>query len=71
MGSSFWFDTINLIWSTVLYQGVTGYDFQMKDSSCQKIVFVLANSVDPAEMPHYAAFPLGLYFLPKYAFGSQ
>ena len=27
-----------------------------------------ANSVDPDEMPHYAAFHLGLHCLPKYAF---
>ena len=30
------------------------------------IVFVLANSVDPDEMPHYAAFHLGLHCLPKH-----
>ena len=34
-----------------------------------KIVFVLANSVDPDEMLHYAAFHLGLHCLPKYHFG--
>ena len=38
-----------------------------------KIFFVLANSVDPDEMPHYAAFNLGLLGLQlqlqiKYAF---
>ena len=33
-----------------------------------KIVFVLANSVDPDEMPHYAAFHLRLHCLPKYPF---
>ena len=33
-----------------------------------KIVYVLANSVDPDEMLHYAAFQLGLYCMPKYAF---
>ena len=31
-----------------------------------KIVFVLANSTDPDEMPHFAAFYLGLHCLPKY-----
>ena len=30
-----------------------------------KIVFVLANSVDPDEMPHYVAFHLGLHCVPK------
>ena len=33
-----------------------------------KIDFVLANSVGPDEMPHYAAFHLGLDCLPKYLF---
>ena len=28
-----------------------------------KIIFVLANSVDPDEMPHYAAFNLALFSL--------
>ena len=30
------------------------------------IVLVLANDVDPDEMPHYAAFHLGIHCLPKY-----
>ena len=29
-----------------------------------KIVFIFANSADPDEMPHYAAFHLGLHCLP-------
>ena len=33
-----------------------------------KIGFVLANSTDPDEMPHYAAFHLGHHCLPKYPF---
>ena len=33
-----------------------------------KIVLVSANSVDPDEMPQYAAFLLGLHCLPKYPF---
>ena len=32
------------------------------------VIFILANSVDPDEMPHYAAFHPGLNYLPKYAF---
>ena len=28
--------------------------------------FVLANSVDPDEMPHNAAFHMALHYLPKY-----
>ena len=33
-----------------------------------KIVLILANSTDPDEMQHYAAFYLGLHCLPKYPF---
>ena len=36
-----------------------------------KICFIFANSVDPDEMPHYAAFHLGLHCLPKYTFRSH
>ena len=36
-----------------------------------RIVFVLANSVDLDEMPHYAVFHLGLHCLPKYAFRNH
>ena len=31
-----------------------------------KITFVVANSADPDEMPHYIAFHQGLHCLPKY-----
>ena len=31
-----------------------------------KIVFILANIADSDEVPHYAAFHLGLHCLPKY-----
>ena len=34
-----------------------------------KIHFVIANSVDPDKMLHYAAFHLGLHCLPKYRLG--
>ena len=33
-----------------------------------KIDFVLANNAYPDEMPHNAAFHLGLHCLPKYSF---
>ena len=33
-----------------------------------KIDFVLVNSADPDEMPHYVAFHLGLHCLSKYPF---
>ena len=49
--------------------GVTGYNFQKKIVFYSLTInFVLANSADPDEMPHYAAFHLGLHCLPKYPF---
>ena len=33
-----------------------------------KVVLIIANSADPDEMQHYAAFHLGLHCLPKYPF---
>ena len=35
-----------------------------------KIIFTLTNIAEPAEMPNFVAFHLGLHCLPKYAFGS-
>ena len=35
-----------------------------------KIVLILANSVDPDEMQHYAAFHLDLDCSPKYPFSG-
>ena len=34
----------------------------------QKVVFILANSADPGEMPTYVAFHQGLHCLPKYKY---
>ena len=36
----------------------------------QKIDFVKANSADPDEMSHYAAFHLGLHCFSKYLFAG-
>ena len=36
-----------------------------------EIVTVIANSIDPDEMLHYAVFHLGLHYLPKNAFRSH
>ena len=48
MDSSLWFDAINLGWSIVHTKGVTGYNFHTKNVFVPlKIVFVIANSVDP------------------------
>ena len=73
MNSYFWLDTVNLGWSIVCIQ-----DLQVivSKQNCffflfLKTVFVLANSVDADEMPHHAAFHLGLHCLPMYAFRSH
>ena len=34
----------------------------------QKIVFIIENSADPDEMPHYAAFHLSLQCMSRYLF---
>ena len=45
-----------------IYRGVTGYSFQMKIAfHSLKFVFILANTVDPDEMPYDVAFHLGLH----------
>ena len=46
-----------------IIQGVTGLISKQNGSFSLKIIFVLANSVDPDEMPHYAAFNLDLLCL--------
>ena len=64
MDSSFWFATINLEWSIVFIKGLQVIIF-IKNG------FVLKNSGDLDEMPHNAAFHLGLHCLPKYAFRTN
>ena len=59
MESSFWLSAINLGWSIVNME-------ESKIKLLNKIIFALANSVDPDEMSHYVAFHLGLHYLPKY-----
>ena len=55
-----------------IYQGVTGYNFQIKIVFLSlMIVLVLGNSADPDEMLQYASFHLGLHCLSKKAFLSQ
>ena len=51
-----------------IYWGVTVYYFQKNIFLSLKIHLVLANSVDPDEMPHNVAFHPGLHCLPKYLF---
>ena len=55
------FDTVKSGWSVVYIEG-------SQVIISLKIDFVLANSEDPDEMPHYAAIHLGLHCLPKYPF---
>ena len=49
-----------------IYRGIAGYNFQIKVAFLFLKIFVIANSVDPYEMPHsyemphYAAFHLCL-----------
>ena len=61
-------DTVKSGWSIVYIEGVTGNTFQNIVFHSLKNDFVLANSVDPDEMSHYAAFHLGFQCLLKYPF---
>ena len=67
MDSFFLFGTTNLGWSIIYIKGshVTISILSLK------IALFLANSVDPDEMPHFAAFHLGLHCLLKYPFRSH
>ena len=47
---------------------LTGYGQKLQNYDVflsLKIVFIIANSADPDEMPPYEAFHLGLHYLPK------
>ena len=61
MSSSFWIDAINLEWSIILFKG--SQVLKNLQFFSLKIIFVVTNSVDPDEMPHYAAFNLDLLCL--------
>ena len=66
MDSSFWFDKIEMI--HCIYQGVTDSQVIISKYNCipfSEDLFVLANSVDLEEMPHYVPFHLGLHCLPS------
>ena len=58
MHSSFWIDAFNLEWSIVQVKGSPVLISKQNCNFSLKIISVLANSVDPDEMPHYAAFNL-------------
>ena len=69
---SFWLDTINFGWTIVYIEGVIGYKLQINIVLLSmKIDFVLANRVDPDDMPPYAAFHPGLHSLLKYALRTR
>ena len=64
MNSYFWIDAINLEWSIVYFKGSQVLISKKKlQFFSLNIMFVLANSVDPDEIPHYAAFNLDLFCL--------
>ena len=61
MNSSFWIDAIYWECSIVLFKGLQVLIFKQNCIFFSlKIIFVVTNSVDPDEMPHYAAFNLDL-----------
>ena len=61
INSSFRFDTINFELAIVYIKGPQVIIFSKGNAFLSlKIVFVLTNSVDTDEMPHNAAFHLGL-----------
>ena len=62
------FDTVKSGWSIVFIEGSQVIILKKCYISFSKIDFVLANSADPDEMLHYAAFHLGLHCLPKYPY---
>ena len=56
---------ISLVLAHCIYWEFTGYYFQKNNAFLfLKIYFVVANSADPDEMPHHAAFHLGLHCFP-------
>ena len=56
-------NTIDIVKNFAVIKNVAVKSFTVLQSL--KIVFILANSADPGEMQHYAAFHLGLHCLPK------
>ena len=63
MNSSFWIDVISLEWSIVYFKGS---QVSISNKICSLFPedhFILASSVDPDEMSHYAVFNLDLLCL--------
>ena len=62
-----WYDKYGTVHSVL--KGGHMYNFLNYDIYLfPKIVLIIANSVDTNEMQHYAAFHLGLHYLPNYPF---
>ena len=62
------FDTVKSGWSIVYIEGSQIIIFKTIIIFSLKVEFVLANSADPDEMPHNAAFHQSLHYLLKYSF---
>ena len=58
-------DTIRMELSILYLKGLSVKISKNDAFLSLKIVFILANSADPDEMPHKAAFHLGLHYLLK------
>ena len=63
-------DTINMELSILYFMGSQVKILNLNMFLSRNTIFILANSADQAEMPHHAAFHLGLHCLPKYLFTS-
>ena len=61
-------DTKNLRWSNIHIKGSQVRISKFKCFSVPEDSFILGNSEDPDEMPHFVAFHLGLHCFPKYPF---
>ena len=62
------FDTVKSGWSIVYIEGSQVIISKNILFFSLKVDFVLANSADPDEMPHYVAFHLSFHCLQKYRF---
>ena len=61
-----WCNRLGIVHCTFI--GVSGYNFKKILHFLSEDLFYFSNSVDPDEMPHDAAFHLGLHCLQKYLF---
>ena len=68
MNSSNWFDTISLGWSITHFKGLQVRLSKLRCTSVPEDCVYSANITDPDEMPHDAAFHLGLLRLQNYSF---